>query len=722
MKNKFLLALVLLLSGCAEQPMIPAPLDLPKKVLDNSTLQSAAASEAALTTQISETPKPPLATKTETIKTPPPTPASANEEATITLAFEQIPLPTFIQTVYGALLKRNVDLDPAIVARKDLVTIRTGAPQTPSQAMNAVRLLLKSYGIAVMDFGGIVRIVPDSANLGYLPEIRRGRALPETPLPLRPIFQLVELQAVRNTEIAGWIRTMFDKKITLQEDPNRNAVWLSGQSENVTAALEAIHVLDQPLMKGRNSARITPLYTSADELAKKLTDILQAEGYSAGPPGNTISMPITLVPIQTVNAVIVFAADPTIVAHVINWAKDIDKPGTKGVGRSIFSYPVQYMDAQALAATLEKILGSAQAAKPGAGAGTGASTVANSRVVVDQTSNTIIFQGGNEDYGQIRNLLETLDRPSKEALIEVTVAEVSLNDNSQLGVEWLIKEARLDGTHIVAGTLGGLGIGGAGFNYRRIDSAGDTRLLLNALASNNRATILSSPRVLARNGETATIQVGQEVPIITSQQTNATTGNTGVIQTVQYRSTGVILKVRPVIHSGNQVDLDVSQEVSAAQSTTTGVNTSPTFGTRKIDTKLSLKDGATILLGGLISNNSSQGNAGIPLLKDVPGIGQLFRTNTDKSDRTELIILITPYIIANDNDAQAVTEAFRKQLGPWAGTITASPKQMPTNTENVASNKSEAPSTAPTPESNPAPDGKREAAPPQAASPGKLGQ
>lgn len=681
MKNTYTLALVaLLLGGCAEQPMIPAPLDLPKKVLDNSTLQSTAVSETAMATQISETPKPPPTTKTQTIKTPPPTPTAANEAATITLAFEQIPLPTFIQTVYGTLLKRNVNLDPAIVSRQDLVTIRTGAPQTPSQAMDAVRMLLKSYGIAVMDFGGIVRIVPDNTNLGYLPEIRRGRALPETPLPLRPIFQLVELQAVRNTEIASWINAMFSSKVKLQEDPNRNAVWLSGQSEEVTAALEAIHVLDQPLMKGRHSTRITPVYTSPDELAKKLAEVLQAEGYSVGPPSPAMTFPITLISVPSANGIIVFAADPAIIAHVVTWAKDLDQSGSKGIGRNIFSYRVQYMDAQSLATTLEKIL-TGPTAKPATGTATGPT-----RVVVDQSSNTIIFQGGTEDYGQIKGLLETLDRPSKEALIEVTVAEVALNDNSQLGVEWLIKEARLDGTNIVSGTLGGLGIGSAGFNYRRIDSAGDTRLLLNALASNNRATILSSPRVLARNGETATIQVGQEVPIITSQQTNATTGNTGILQTVQYRSTGVILKVRPVIHSSNQVDLDVSQEVSAAGATTTGVNTSPTFGTRKIDTKLSLRDGATILLGGLISSNSSQGNAGIPLLKDIPGLGHLFRTDSDKSDRTELIILITPYIIANDNDAQAVTDAFRKQLGPWAGTVPTPPKVVPAKavTENAA--------------------------------------
>ena len=657
--------------------MLPRPLELPKKILDNSSIHADTSREAALSTQVTETPKPPVSRLTETIKMQQPQPGGGTEEANITLAFEQIPLPSFIQAVYGTILKRNVNLDPAIVARQDLVTIRTGTPQTASQASDAARILLKSYGIAVVDLGGIVRVVPDNTNLGYLPEIRRGRALPDTPLPLRPIFQLVELQAVRNIDIANWIRTMFGNKVTLQEDPNRNAVWLNGQSEDVTAALEAIHVLDQPLMRGRHSTRITPSFIAAEELAKKLTELLQAEGYNAGPP-STIVMPVAIVPVPTMNAVIVFAADKAILEHVVAWAKELDQAG-KGIGRGFFTYQAQYIDAQSLATTLEKLIGGA---KPGATAA--AAPAAAGRVVVDQASNTIIFQGSNEDYGQMRGIMQMLDKPAKAALIEVTVAEVALNDNSQLGVEWLIKEARLDGTKIITSTLGGLGIGGAGLNYRRIDSAGDARLLLNALASNNRATILSSPRVLARNGETATIQVGQEVPIITSQQTTPTTGGTGgVLQTVQYRNTGVILKVKPVIHSSNQIDLDVNQEVSAAQSTTTGVSTSPTFGTRKLETKLSLKDGSTVLLGGLISKNSSQGNAGIPLLKDIPGLGQLFRTNSDKSDRTELIILITPYIIANDNDAESVTAAFKKQLGGWAQTIPRTAQPLSDSTSSA---------------------------------------
>ena len=250
----------LLLNACAsDKPIIPPPLNLPGKVAEHSALQQENEQAREASTRISETPKPPAPELLLTGKLAAPSPdAPVDDKANITLSFEQIPLSSFIQVVYADILKKNVNVDPKIVERKDLVTLRTGELQTPSQVESATRLLLKSYGIAVMEIEGLVRVVPDNAALGYLPEIRRGRALPETPMPMRPIFQLVELQAVRNPDVAGWVRAMFGDKVKVQEDTGRNAVLLNGNSDDVAAAIEAIHVLDQPLMKGRQSIRISP--------------------------------------------------------------------------------------------------------------------------------------------------------------------------------------------------------------------------------------------------------------------------------------------------------------------------------------------------------------------------------------------------------------------------------------------------------------------------------
>lgn len=669
-QSLFVLPSLVLAACAAQQPMLPQPLDLPKKVGERAQQELEHVQRPA--TLITDIPKPPVPETTATGKPVTPAAPAAPEEANITLAFDQVPLPTFIQVVYGTTLKKNISLDPKVAERKDLVTLRTGAPQTPNQVAEIARLLLKSYGVAVLDIGGLLRIVPDDAKLGYLPEIRRGWALPDTPLPLRPVFQLVELRAVRNTDVAGWLRAMFGDKVSLQEDSNRNAVLLGGQSDNVIAAMEAIHVLDQPRMRGRHGARITPAFWSAEELAKRLAEILQAEGYSVATTVTAGSAAaVTLLPVPAINAVIAFAGTKELLDHISRWARELDRPLEKSTGRGLFTYRVQYTDAEALAKTLTQLLSGPAAVAPAPaapGTAVAAKPVPPSRVVVNQATNTIIFQGSSEDFGQIRSLLQELDKPARAALIEVTVAEVKLTDATQLGVEWAFSAAGISGGTLIGGTVGGLAVGSGGLTVRQLNSAGDVRLLLNALASNDRSNILSSPRVLARNGETATIQVGEDVPIITAQQTTAVTGPEGggtILQSVQYRNTGVILKVKPVIHAGDRIDLDIGQEVSSVSTTSTGNINSPTFSSRKLETKLTLRDGSTVLLGGLISNRQDRVESGIPLLKDIPGLGQLFRNNKDTIVKTELLVLITPYIISDDYDARALTEAFKKQLRGW---------------------------------------------------------
>ena len=595
----------------------------------------------------------------------------------VSINLEQVTLGTFAQLIFNDLLKKNVNVDAPVLARKDLVTFRSGASQAPADLERAAKLLLKSYGVAVLDVGGLVRIVPDNANVGSLPEIRRGSALPETPLSLRPIFHVIDLLSVHQTLVTNWLKMMFGERIRIQEDISRNSLLISGTPENLQAALEAISFLDQPVMRGAKSLSISPLYWSADELARRLLDVLSAEGYAVQPIGSGggggARFPIVILPVAAINAVYVFAQAGTVIDHISQWARTLDVPSDRGIGKTFFTYAVKHKDATLLAKTLEQLLGRS-GAPAAAGAATGAAPGAPT-VVVDTSTNTMIFQTSREEYSKVSGLLQTLDRPAKGALIEVTVAELSLDDKNQLGVEWLTNKALSGGGSVSTGTASGLAIGSAGFNYKVFDSATNLRFVLNALASDNQATVLSSPRVMARNGETATIQVGQEVPIITSQQSGGTTtvGAAAVLQTSQYRSTGVILRVKPVIHSSDQIDLDVSQEVSGAQSTSTGVNVSPTFTTRRIETKLTLRNGATVLLGGLISDQNSQGMAGIPFLKDVPGLGSFFSTKNRSGQRSELVVLITPYVINDDGDAEAVTTAFRKMLGPWAATVQSAP-------------------------------------------------
>lgn len=683
----FSIALLAALVGCSPIPPVPVPAPLTVPARSEGGAAPAAPDDGTQQSIFERMPAPPAGKPAPPRKSgdaPPMTPSKPQPAGGFHLNFSQVPLTTLVQVVYADMLGRTVQLDPKVAERRDLVSFRTPPGQTAAQVESAMQLLLRSFGLAALDFGAMVRVVPDGAQSGALPELRRGAAQPETPERMRPVFQLVDLESVRNTDVAGWLKTIMGTRVTVAEDPTRNALLLSGTSDNVAAAVEIMRMLDQPVMRGRSSLRVNPVYWSVAELAATLQQVLTAEGYSIPPPNQPLQpgvarYPIMLLPVPATNSLLVFAISDEVLRHIETWVDKLDQPSKQTAGKNFFTYTPRNVSADSLARTLGQVIqgagaGTAGAAPAAPGAAPGAagspprpaaaSPAASSRLVVDSNTNTLIFNTSAENYSQLITLLKSLDQPSKSALIEVTVAEVRLTDDFAFGIEWLLKESGASSATTI-GTLGGLGLGTGGLTLTRIANGGDVRLILNALASSNRATILSSPRVVARNGETARIQVGQEVPIITSQQSTLSSTSdtgTGILQTVQYRNTGVILNIKPSIFSGDRVDLDVRQEVSAAQETSTGVNNSPTFLTRNVDTKLTLQHGSTVLLGGLIADDSVSGASGVPWLMRLPVIGQLFRVDTQKKERTELIVLITPYVINDDADAAHYTEAFKTML------------------------------------------------------------
>lgn len=712
--------------GCSGLPpvTVPPPLAAPsrKQEQDTSTKPESGASQA----EFEAMPAPPGVDSPSRDKRAQAgggsTPPQSTRPGSYHLNFNQVPLTTLVQVVYADMLGKTVQIDPKVMERRDLVSFRTPPGQSAAQVEGAMQLLLKSFGLSALDFGSMVRVVPDGMQSGYLPELRRGSALPETPERLRPVFQLVELEAVRTVEVAGWLKTIIGSRVTVAEDPSRNAVLLSGTSDSVAAAIEMIRLLDQPVMRGRTSLRVTPVYWSAQDLAATLQQVLTAEGYSIGPTNQplqtgSVRHPITLLPVPVTNSLLVFSTSAEITRHVQSWVDKLDTPNRQTAGKNFFTYTPHNVSADSLAKMLGQVMpgGSAgtqttptpatgaQSAPTGNSSPGAAVPPISGRLVVDSNTNTLIFNTNAENYSQLISLLNTLDQPSKSALIEVTVAEVRLTDTYTLGIEWLLRESGANGALTTVSTIGGLGLGTAGLTLTRLASGGDVRLVLNALATSNRATILSSPRVVARNGEVARIQVGQEVPIVTSQQStlNGTTGDSaGVLQTIQYRNTGVILNIRPSIFSGDRIDLDVKQEVSAAVETSTGVSISPTFLTRNIDTKLTLEHGSTVMLGGLISDDRATGDRGIPFLKDIPILGQLFRVNNDNTTRTELIVLITPYVMNDGSDARHYSDEFKAMLPllqPQFQATTSDTTKRPIDVPADPSSTAPLPAVSPTP-------------------------
>ncbi len=684
------LACLAMLAGCvAPPPKVPSALDFGRS--GDARTAGGIGEQPQLgptKTVISQSPRPP-AQIGGNLRPIAPKLNPSEEAGDLSVSFEQIALPAFIQAVYGGILKVNYSVDPAVSARTELITFRTPKPMSAARLIEVSAQLLRSYGVAVQDFGGVLRMVPDTNTASTLPLVRRGRAQPTVPLPLRPIFHYIETDAIRPQNFLPLLKTILGTKVTLEADPS-GGLLVSGQPDDVAVALELIQVFDQPGVRAQNTTRVVPRYWGADEFARRLSEVLRYEGYGVGNQPNA-GEPIAVYSVTPINSVVIFANSREVLAHVLDWVRELDQLPSVQAGNAYFTYPVKNADAQELARALNDLISgtttppAGAAAAPAPGGTTTASAVparatsSGRRVVVNNATNSLIFQGGSqEDYRQWLSLLAQLDKPVKSALIDVLVAEVALSDNNDLGFVYRVDQlgsgatpVRLPGTTYTAGT------GGTGFNLSAITGSTLLRqVAINALAANSDARVVSNPKVLTRNGESATISVGQDVPIVTSQAVAQTGGvfgnsNTTVPQTVQYRNTGVILRVRPIIHAGDRIDIEISQEVSSAEPTTTGVTSSPTIRKRSVDTKLSLRDGATVMLGGLISDNSTDSNSGVPFLKDIPGVGNLFKSQSRSGGRTELVMLITPYILNDSTDAESATDAFNATLGDWADGVRA---------------------------------------------------
>ena len=706
----------LFLTGCAETPFVRSSLPIERRDKTHETVITGQMHEDRRTA-FYQTPPPAAAEKNIAGNAPPPTNLKKSGEKGVTLNLQSMPLPEFVNAVFGAVLKLNVSIDPQVAQRTDMVSLRSGAPMDADQIFAAAQAVLRSYGIAAQEFNGLVRVVPENSQSGYLPEIRRGRAMPDVPESLRPVFFLVELEHTQSTQAVTWLRTLFGNRVTATEDARRNMILLSGQSDAIRTALEAIQLLDQPQMRGRYSVRIAPVFWSAEEMARRLVDLLTAEGYAASTLSSSPS-PVLVVPVAPINSVIVFAANQQILEHTLHWAQELDQTPPSRSGGYI-TYHVRNVDATDLAATLAQVMGesaatsepaatpvpaaSGAAAVPGAAATPASSAVRQnpgSRVVVNKAGNSIIIKTTPTEYQQWYGLLQELDRPARAALVMATIAEIRLNRNDTFGFNWMLQQFQLHGHNVSTGTSLPIpeskSLKTGTFRIGMATLKGDPRALLSLLSTEDRIKVLSNPSLMARNGETATIQVGTDIPILSSQITTPV-GNAGgaanppsvaSLQTVQYRQTGVMLKVKPVIHAGGRIEIDVTQEVSLVQAATSESgeqkqqSLTPPVLSRKLDTKVSVSDGNTIVLGGLIQDQTSEGKSGIPFLKDIPYLGALFRTSMAKAvDRTELIVLLTPYVIEDDFDANAITDTFRDQFS-WAQEI--KPRDLSTkNTDDA---------------------------------------
>ncbi len=585
----------------------------------------------------------------------------------IQVSYNGVPIAAFIHEVFGTQLNLSYTLDPALSEMRDLVTLRLAAPVLPQDLYRIARSTLRTYGVLIRQNDEVLTfaISRDNEN-GETPLLLSGRALPEIPDAMRPIFMFVPLKVVSSNEIRGWLNEVLGREsLTVTSDALRNAVVLQGREPVIRQALAIIESLDQPLLRGHHSLSIEPAFVKVEDLAADLSDILLAEGYdvSIGPPQGGI----VLLPLKASNALVVFATSRESLEHVKEWASAIDREQQLAVDKGIFSYEAQSARADYIVDMLNQLDAEnvdAEAAGDGGTVGPARAMGRQGRFVVDANRNAILFRGSGQEWLNIRPVMERMDQAAPSVLVEVLIAEVTLNDQEATGIEWLTNGSiDIDGRRFAStvGTRGTLSLGASGLNMT-LDRAGETRAVLNAFYRNERAEVRSRPRLMVKSGQSATIDIGNEIPVITSSTQSVTSPGAPVVQSVQYRKTGLTLTITPIVHVSGTVDIEIDQSLSESRLNDTSGIDSPAIFNRNIRTSVSLRDGGSVLLGGLVSSSSGKTVNGIPIIEKIPGLGRLFRTDSSTGDRTELMILLVPHVIRDSSEGEAIRELMRPPL------------------------------------------------------------
>ena len=592
----------------------------------------------------------------------------------IQVSFHDVPLVPFINEVFGELLGMSFSISPGLNEKTDLVTLRLTEPVPPEQLFFTARRVLQDYGIAVGEQEGVLTFAPtQEIGTDDIPLLISGRTLPEVPPTHRTIFQFVTLKVLRTVQINRWLKQIFTAAdLGITEDPERNTLLLKGDLATIGQAIDMIEVLDQPALRGRNGVIIEPQFLDAAAMANDITALMDAEGYEvSGSGGYTSTM---LIPLASVNKLVAFATDPQILGHIERWARTLDAEQQQTLEDAVFTYQVLHTQAEEMTETLNGILG----ISTGGGSGGVLSNLADEsgegapsssggrtgRIVVDKNRNMLLFRGSGKEWGELLTVIKELDRPVPSVLIELVIAEITLSDEERTGIEWMFRSTLGDGRSLSGGTLGRLGLQDKAFSLT-LDSAGQTRAMLNVFYEDERVMIRSRPRLLVKSGETATLEAGNEIPVVVQQSDSDTQlgGSTNVLQQVSYRKTGVILEIEPIVQANGLVDLSISQELSEARPTdATSLTGTPTILNRSISTSLTLRDGGSLVMGGLISNSASTGQAGVPGLGRIPGLGRLFRSDTFSEDRTELMIMVIPYVVADFEEGRELTERIKEEL------------------------------------------------------------
>lgn len=616
---------------------------------------------------------------------PAPGAALGNEE--VILNFADTDIREVVRAVLGDILRLNYVIDPGV---SGTVTLQSGRGLMPDQILPTLESVLRLNGAGIVTEGNLYRVVT-----------LEGTQPPVAPLILSPGgarqvsgygVQIMPLRFASAVELEKVLKPFAPPESLLTVDPGRNLLILAGTREERQAFQEAVEIFDVDWIRGTSFGLFPLRNVRAEVLAEELRLVFGQGEQQSGQQSGVIRF----VPLERLNAILAISLQPRYLKEARRWIFDLDRSDEAG-SRRIFVYNVQNARANELAAVLAGLFGgkasgsasgspnldsfstrpSAQAVRDlgglsnGAAKGDGGPDAPTAgevilqgeeeiRVIAVDSSNALVIHATPQDYRMLEDAVQQLDVLPLQVLIEATILEVSLNDDLRFGVQWFFDSGRSEFTlsELANGTASTIF---PGFSYV-FQQAQDARVVVNALTEVTDVNIVSSPQLMVLDNQTAELQVGDQVPVATQSAVSVINPQAPIVNSIEFRDTGVLLRVTPRVNNSGLVVLEIEQEVSSVVATTTSGIDSPTIQKRKIASTVAIQSGDSVTLGGLIRDERQKGSSGIPLLSDIPLIGSLFGAKTDEQERTELLVLITPRVVRNRHEAREVTRELRDRM------------------------------------------------------------
>jgi general secretion pathway protein D len=620
----------------------------------------------------------------------------------VTLNFDGTDIREVVKVILGDLLKVNYVLHPSV---QGVTSLQTGRPLRREHLIPTLETLLRMNNAAIVYRDGTYEVVPVANAM-------QGKVVPQLgestrALPQGYSIQVVPLRYIGAEEMSSILQPLAPEGSVIRVDNLRNLVVIAGTSPEMGNLLDTIRVFDVDWMSGLSVGFFVLEFAKSNEVVTQLQSLLADEGGN-----NPLKGIFRFVPIESANALLVVSPQEKYIQQARSWIERLDMAEASGAAAErVFVYRVKHGDATSLADTISQLYGgtsggakkSVGSVAPGLGrssigskgnSGTGSTsqsreTGSNStsgqntsqtatsseielsstvHIVADAVNNSLLVRSSPRDFKKILDALKQLDIVPLQVLVEATIVEITLSGNLKYGVQWELfgpasegkSYASLDGS-LDNATTAGINTSFPGFNWALISNPTTIKATLSALAGENLVNVLSSPSVMVMDNQTAKIQVGQEVPVATSQQQSTSTTDR-VINTIEYRDTGVMLSVKPRVTPGGLVQMEIEQEVSTVAPTKSSSLDSPTFQTRNITSSVAVRSNQAVVLGGLIQDERTDGKQGVPGLYSLPFAGALFGERSKEAKRTELVVVLTPKVISSDQDIEAVTEDFRTKV------------------------------------------------------------